>query len=145
MYSSVGFDFQKNIEQKSSVIGHLLCSTIKTLKTPKKASFCFFCYQNLTHGGFYLWCSKFHQELFIYLLKLIYRWYMKIAFANKFQLYHKIKYNIYYISLHIKHPQSISPIFLILFLNSNNELLDFTTAGRLFHIREPRKWIAFVP
>ena len=63
----------------------------------------------------------------------------KIAFANKFQLYHKIKYNIYYISLHIKHPQSISPIFLILFLNSNNELLDFTTAGRLFHIREPRK------
>ena len=42
-------------------------------------------------------------------------------------------------SLHIKHPQSMSPIFLILFLNSNNELLDFTTAGRLFHIREPQK------
>ena len=81
---------------------------------------------------------------FIYLLNFIYRWYIKIAFANKFQPYHKIQYNIYYI-LHIKHPQSISPIFLILFLNSNNELLDFTTAGRLFHIREPRKWIAFVP
>ena len=62
----------------------------------------------------------------------------KIAFANKFQLFYKIKYNID-IFLHIKHPQSISPIFLILFLNSNNELLDFTTAGRLFHIREPRK------
>ena len=42
--------------------------------------------------------------------------------------------------LHIlKYPQSISPIFLILFLNSNNESLDFTTAGRLFHMREPRK------
>ena len=77
-------------------------------------------------------------HLFI-IKNFIYRWYIKIAFANKFQPYHKIQYNIYYVSLHIKHPQSISPIFLILFLNSNNELLDFTTAGRLFHIREPRK------
>ena len=77
--------------------------------------------------------------LFTYLLKLYLPLVHKIAFANKFQLYHKIKYNIYYISLHIKHPQSISKIFLILFLNSNNESLDFTTAGRLFHIREPRK------
>ena len=82
----------------------------------------------------------------IYFIKnFIYRWYIKIAFANKFQPYHKIQYNIYYISLLIKHPQSISPIFLILFLNSNNELLDFTTAGKLFHIKEPRKRIAFVP
>ena len=88
--------------------------------------------------------SLFLIKLFIYLfiyytLKLYLPLVHKIAFANKFQLYHKIKYNIYYISLHIKHPQSISPMFLILFLNSNNELLDFTTAGRLFHIREPRK------
>ena len=52
-----------------------------------------------------------------------------MVFANKFQPYHKMKYNIYYISLHIKHPQSISPMFLILFLNSNNESLDFTTVG----------------
>ena len=37
------------------------------------------------------------------------------------------------------HPESLSPNFLILFLNSNNELLDFTTAGRLLHMREPRK------
>ena len=64
----------------------------------------------------------------------------KIAFANKFQLCHKIKYNmIYYASLHIKDPQSISPTFLISFLNSNNESLDFITAGRLFDMREPRK------
>ena len=77
--------------------------------------------------------------LFIYLLNFIYRWYIKIAFANKFQPYHKIQYNIYYIFLHIKHLQSISPIFLILLWNSNNELLDFTTAERLFHIRELRK------
>ena len=77
---------------------------------------------------------------FIYLLKLYLPLVHKIAFANKFQLYHNIKYNIiYYISLHIKHPQSISPIFLILFLNSNNESLDFTTAGRLFHMKEPGK------
>ena len=48
-------------------------------------------------------------------------------------------------SLHIKHPQSISPIFLILFLNPNNESLDFATAVRLFHIRKPQKSIAFVP
>ena len=74
-----------------------------------------------------------------YLLRLYLLLVYKIAFANKFQLYHKIKDIIYYISLHIKHPQLISPIFLILFLNSNNESLDFTTAGRLFHMREPRK------
>ena len=30
---------------------------------------------------------------------------------------------------YIKHPQLISPMFLILFLNSNNESLDFTTVG----------------
>ena len=34
--------------------------------------------------------------------------------------------------------QSIFPIFVILFLNSNNELLDFTTVGRLFHMRTPK-------
>ena len=84
--------------------------------------------------------------LFTYLLKLYLPLVHKIAFTNKFQLHHKIKYNIiWYISLRMKHPQSITPIFVILFLNSNNESLDFTTAGRLFHIREPRKWIAFVP
>ena len=80
------------------------------------------------------------QGLFIYLLKPFLPLVHKIAFANTFQLYHKIKYNIiYYIFLHIKHPQSVSPIFLILFLNLNYESLDFTTAGRLFHMAEPRK------
>ena len=84
--------------------------------------------------------------LFIYLfiyLPLVH----KIAFANKFQLYRKIKYSIIYHiwSLRIKRPQSISPIFSILFLNSSNESLDFAAAGKLFHIKEPRKWIAFVP
>ena len=60
----------------------------------------------------------------------------KIAFANTFQLNHKIKHRV---SLHTKHPQSISQIFLILFLNSNYESLDFATAGRLLHMREPQK------
>ena len=60
--------------------------------------------------------------LFIYSLKLYLPLVHEIAFTNKFQLYQNIKYNIiYHISLHIKHPQSISPIFSILFLNSNNE------------------------
>ena len=48
---------------------------------------------------------------------------------------------LYHISLHIKHPQSISPIFSILFLNSNIESLDCTTTGRLLHMREPQKYI----
>ena len=39
-------------------------------------------------------------------------------------------------SLHIKHLRSIFPISLISFLNSNNELLAFTTTGKLFHMRE---------
>ena len=30
-------------------------------------------------------------------------------------------------------------IFLILILNSNNESLDFTSAERLLHMREPQK------
>ena len=57
--------------------------------------------------------------LFIYLLKLYLPLAHKIAFADNFQLYHNINYTIiYYISLHIKHPQLItSPIFSILFLN----------------------------
>ena len=56
--------------------------------------------------------------LFIYLLKLYLLLVHKIALANKFQLYHKIKLNIIcYMSPHMKHPQSISPMFLILFLN----------------------------
>ena len=71
--------------------------------------------------------------MFIYFLKLYLPLLHTIAFANKVQLYHKINTT----SLHIKHPQSISSIFLV--LNSNNESLDFTSAGRLFHIREPRK------
>ena len=83
--------------------------------------------------------------LFIYLfiyLPLVH----KIAFANKFQLYHKIKWNIiYYVSVHIRLPQSISPIPLILFLNSDNKSLEFTAAGSLFHMREPQKWARFVP
>ena len=47
--------------------------------------------------------------------------------------------------LQIRHAQSIYPRFLILVLNSKNELLDLILVGRLFHIREPLKWIAFVP
>ena len=66
----------------------------------------------------------FTETLHLLLLKLYLPLVHKIAFANKFQLFYKIKYNID-IFLHIKHPQSISPIFLILFLNSNNESLDF--------------------
>ena len=70
------------------------------------------------------------------LLKLYIPLVHKIAFANTFQLNHKIKHHI---SLRTKHPQSISQIFLILFLNSNYESLDFTTAGRFLHTREARK------
>ena len=74
------------------------------------------------------------------LLKPYLRLVHKTAFADTFQLNHKIKENIiYHISAHIKHPQSVSQIFLTLFLNSNNESLDFTTAGRLLHMRESRK------
>ena len=77
-------------------------------------------------------------------LHLLFKFYLplihKIAFANTFQLNHKIKLNTtYHIFLHIKHAQSISQILLILFLNSNNESPDFTTEGRLLHMREPRK------
>ena len=81
-------------------------------------------------------CGRLLLQILFYLfyLKLYLPLVPKIAFANKFQQYHKIKYIIYCISVHIKHPQSISSVFLILFLNSNNESLDFTTAGRLFHI-----------
>ena len=94
------------------------------------------------------WCQGFCgivYLLIIYSLKLYLPLVHKTAFAIKFQLYNKIKWNTYYISLHIKDPQSISPIFLILFLNSNYESLDFTAAGRLFDMREPEKWTAFVP
>ena len=45
----------------------------------------------------------------------------KMPIANKFQLYHKIKWNIiYYISPHVKYPQSISPTFLIFFFEIMN-------------------------
>ena len=78
--------------------------------------------------------------LFIYLLKLYLPLVHEIASANKSQRYQKIKYNIIcYISLRIKYLYPISQRLLILFFNSNNESLDFTTAGRLFHMREPRK------
>ena len=57
----------------------------------------------------------------------------KIAFANKFQLNREIKQNvIHHISLHIKRPQSIFPKKIFL----NNELMDLTTAGRLFYMKE---------
>ena len=80
--------------------------------------------------------KRLYLLLFIYyLLKLYLPLVHKIAFANKFQLYRKIKYDIIYdISLHIKHPQSISPILLISFLNSNNsrKIIPYErTAGRL--------------
>ena len=38
----------------------------------------------------------------------------------------------------MEHSQSIFPMFLALLLNYNKELLDFTTAERLLHMREPR-------
>ena len=70
---------------------------------------------------------RFTETLHL-LLKLYLPLVHKIGFASKFKLNHKIKSNIYNISLYIKHPQSIFPIYLILFLNSNNESLDFTTS-----------------
>ena len=47
--------------------------------------------------------------------------------------------------LHIIHPQSIFPIFLITFLNSDIDLLDLTRLGNLFQIKDPRKCTALVP
>ena len=41
--------------------------------------------------------------------------------------------------LHIMHPQSIFPIFLITFLNSDIDLLDLTILGNPFLIKDPRK------
>ena len=94
-------------------------------------------------------------KYFIYLFFIsifIYRCYTKVAEANKFQQKSVFNYTSNKLNivvklgyLEIKHPQSIFPRFLILVLNSKTELLDLTLAGRLFHTREPFKWIAFVP
>ena len=46
--------------------------------------------------------------------------------------------------LHIIHPQSIFPIFLITFLNSDIDLL-VNMLGNLFQINDPRKCIELVP
>ena len=46
---------------------------------------------------------------------------------------------------HIIHPQSIFPIFLITFLNSDIDLLDLTKLGNLFQIKDPRKCTELVP
>ena len=47
--------------------------------------------------------------------------------------------------LHIIHPQSIFPVFLITFLNSDIDLLDLTKFGNLFQIKHPRKCTELVP
>ena len=47
--------------------------------------------------------------------------------------------------LHIIHPQSIFPVFLITFLNSDIDLLDLTIFGNLFQIKHPRKCTELVP
>ena len=46
--------------------------------------------------------------------------------------------NVCYL-LHIIHPQSIFPIFSIVFLNSDTDLVDLTKLGNLFQIKDPRK------
>ena len=93
-------------------------------------------------------------NFFIYWLIQIffYCWYTKTAEGNEFQQknilnYTNIKLNIVVklVYLQIKHSQSIIARFLILVLNSKTEFLDLTLSGRLFHVREPLKWIAFVP
>ena len=81
------------------------------------------------------------------LIIFIYHWHTKVTEANKLQQkiyilnYTSSKLNIVLklVHLQIKHPQSIFPRILIFVLNSKTELLDFTLAGRLFHIREPLK------
>ena len=47
--------------------------------------------------------------------------------------------------IHIIHPQSIFPIFLIIPLNSDIDLLDLTKLGNLFQIKDPIKCTEFVP
>ena len=47
--------------------------------------------------------------------------------------------------LYIIHPQSIFSIFLIIFLNSDIDLLDLTKLVNLFQIKDPRKCTELVP
>ena len=47
--------------------------------------------------------------------------------------------------LHVIHPQSIFPIFLIKFLNSDIDLLDLTKLGNLFQVKDPKKYTELVP
>ena len=83
------------------------------------------------------WNGFLYFNIIIYLLKLYLPLVHEKAFGNKFQLNHKITYKSN-ISLHIKQAQSKSQKFLILFWIQIN-------CWRLFHMREPRKWIAFLP
>ena len=87
-----------------------------------------------------IWCRHHagvdrHGNLFIQIF--IYRWYTKVAVANKFQQKNIFNYTNNKLDivvklgyLQIKHPQSIFPKFLILVLNSKTELLDLTLAGK---------------
>ena len=47
--------------------------------------------------------------------------------------------------LQIMHPQSIFPIFLITFLNSDIDRLDLTKLDNLFQVKGPRKCAELVP
>ena len=47
--------------------------------------------------------------------------------------------------LHIIHPQSIFPILLIIFINSDIDLLDLTKLGNLLKIKDPQKRTELVP
>ena len=51
---------------------------------------------------------------------------------------------VYYL-VHIIDTQLIFPIFLIIFLNSDIEVLDLTKLGNLFQIKDPRKFTDLVP
>ena len=57
---------------------------------------------------------------------------------------HMIRKNKLRYLLHNIHPQSIFLIFLIIFLNSDINLLDLTKSGNLFQIKDQRKCKEFV-
>ena len=62
-----------------------------------------------------------------------------VIFIITLLLFHHVNLKYKLVELHITHPQSIFPKFLILVLNSDNDLLDLMSLGRLFQIRDPPK------
>ena len=61
------------------------------------------------------------------------------VFIMILSLFHNVNLKYKLVQLHITNPQSIFPNFLILVLNSDTNLLDLISLGRIFQIRNPLK------